>query len=93
MKSLLVAAALVLGMSAAHAQPTPPGDGVTQQGTHPEGQPCTPPGYNAGASSYPPCSGAAPAARPQSQPNPPACSRTVTDHCIQTYERGVRRPR
>jgi hypothetical protein len=23
----------------------------------------------------------------------PACSRTVTDHCVQTYERGVRRPR
>ena len=23
----------------------------------------------------------------------PACSRTVTDHCVQTYERGVRQPR
>jgi hypothetical protein len=23
--------------------------------------------------------------------NPPACSKTVTDGCIQTYERGVRR--
>ena len=22
----------------------------------------------------------------------PACSRTVTDNCVQTYERGVRRP-
>jgi opacity protein-like surface antigen len=93
MKSLvLVAALLAGGMTApAAAQPaTPPGDGVTAQGTDPEGQACTPPGYNTGSGGYPPCG--ATNAPPQSSPTPPACSRTVTDHCVQTYERGVRRP-
>ena len=90
MKSFILAAALVMGGTAiAHAQ-TPPGDGITQQGTNPEGQPCTPAGFNQGTSAYPPCG--ATAAPPQSSANPPPCSRTVTDHCIQTYERGVRRP-
>ena len=32
-----------------------------------------------------------PAPQPATQ-SYPACSRTVTDHCVQTYERGVRRP-
>jgi len=45
------------------------------------------PGTNAGVPSD---------ARPTPQAateNYPACSRTVTDHCVQTYERGVRRRR
>lgn len=33
-----------------------------------------------------------PAPQPATEAYPP-CSRTVTDNCIQTYERGVRRPR
>ncbi|MDP8994239.1 MAG: hypothetical protein M3N07_04520 [Pseudomonadota bacterium] len=91
MKSVIFAAALVIG-GAAMAQ-TPPGDGITQQGTNPEGQPCTPAGFNQGISVYPPCGPGnvhPAAANPQ---NPPPCSRTVTDHCIQTYERGVSRRR
>lgn len=33
-----------------------------------------------------------PAPQPATTDYPP-CSRTVTDHCVQTYERGVARPR
>ena len=97
MKIIIFAAALTLG-SAALAQTgntvSDPSQssgprGVTQQGTDPEGQPCTPAGYNAGATAYPACP--AGNATPQSSATPPRCSRTVTDHCIQAYERGVRR--
>ncbi|HWH18535.1 MAG TPA: hypothetical protein VNT77_09425 [Allosphingosinicella sp.] len=97
MKVILFAAALTLGTAAIAqsgntvsdpSQSTGP-RGITQQGTNPEGQPCTPAGFNQGMSVYPTCPvGAATA---QSATNPPPCSRTVTDHCIQTYERGVRR--
>ena len=101
MKTVMIAAALTLaGTGAAFAQSgntvadqsqSSGPQGVTQQGTDPEGQACTPPGFNAGTSAYPPCgAGNAP---PESSASPPACSRTVTDHCIQAYERGVRRPR
>ena len=96
MKLLILAAALTLGTAAAaqtdpNSRGVPPGDGITAQGTDPEGQACTPAGYNVGNSGYPPCSGTQPAASPESSANPPACSKTVTDHCVQTYERGVRR--
>ncbi|HEX8527198.1 hypothetical protein [Allosphingosinicella sp.] len=92
MKSFLFAAALLASGGAAIAQaPTPPGDGITAQGTDPEGQACTPAGFNAGTSAYPPCP-AAPAPQQGTSTSPPPCSRTVTDGCIQTYERGVRRP-
>ena len=97
MKMFVFAAALMLG-SAAVAQTGNTVDdpsqasgprGVTQQGTDPDGQACTPAGYNAGTSSYPTCeAGAAPAA---SSATPPRCSKTVKDHCVQAYERGVRR--
>jgi hypothetical protein len=79
--------------------------GVTQQNTDPSGGACSPPGYNAGGG-YPPCSadtgggmadgtggtanagtGGTMAASGGMRP----CSRTVTDRCTQTYERGVRR--
>jgi hypothetical protein len=33
-----------------------------------------------------------PAPQPATETYPP-CSRTITDNCVQTYERGVRRPR
>ena len=94
MKIILFAAALTLG-SAALAQSGNTVDdvsqasgprGVTQQGTDPEGQACTPPGYNAGSSAYPTCPSA-----PAPAPDLPRCSKTVTDHCVQAYERGVRR--
>ena len=96
MKLLILAAALTLGTAAAaqtdpNSRGVPPGDGITAQGTNPDGQACSPAGYNVGLGGYPPCTGAQPAATPQSSANPPACSKTVTDHCTQTYERGVRR--
>lgn len=97
MKIILFAAALTLG-GAALAQSGHTVDdpsqasgprGVTQQGTDPDGQACTPAGYNANATGYPPCeAGAASAASPSA---PPRCSKTVKDHCVQAYERGVRR--
>ena len=100
MKAIFFAAALTLG-SAAFAQTgntvSDPSQssgprGVTQQGTDPEGQACAPPGYNAGASAYPACTAdAAGTGTPASTASPPRCSKTVTDHCIQAYERGVRR--
>ncbi|HEX2762589.1 MAG TPA: hypothetical protein VHM92_01920 [Allosphingosinicella sp.] len=108
MKMVLFAAAMMLG-SAAVAQTGNTVDdpsqasgprGVTQQGTDPEGQACTPPGYNAGTSAYPPCGGdmattgtGTGMGTGSSAGSMPACSKTVTDHCIQTYERGVRRSR
>lgn len=99
MKNLIVAAVLVIGTAAAAQQPSgetvsDPSQstgprGVTQQGTNPQGQACSPPGFNMGASAYPPCGSTA--APPVSPADLPACSRTVTDNCIQAYERGVRR--
>jgi hypothetical protein len=97
MKIIILAAALTLGTAAAAQTGNTVSDpsqssgprGVTQQGTDPEGQACTPAGFNAGTTGYPPCeAGAASAA---SSPTPPRCSKTVTDHCVQAYERGVRR--
>jgi hypothetical protein len=123
----MFAAALTLGSAAAFAQTGNTVDdpaqasgprGVTQQGTDPDGQACTPPGYNQGAGGYPPCSGdmagtgtggtgtgtggtgmsggtgggmSGGTGGGMSAGNLPACSRTVTDRCRQTYERGVRR--
>jgi len=98
MKIIIFAAALTLG-GAALAQTGNTVDdpsqssgprGITQQGTDPEGQACTPAGYNAGTTGYPPC--AADAAPPAATSSiPPRCSKTVTDHCVQAYERGRRR--
>lgn len=98
MKIIAFAAALTLASATAFAQTGNTVDdpsqasgprGVTQQGTDPDGQACTPAGYNAGTSSYPTCeAGSASAA---SSATPPRCSKTVKDHCVQAYERGVRR--
>ena len=104
MKSLIFAAALLAGSTAAFAQSgntvadqsqSSGPMGVTQQGTDPDGQACTPAGFNAGSSAYPACgagntmSGSTGSAGTGA--TPPACSRTVTDGCVQTYERGMRR--
>ena len=100
MKKLLFAAALAIGGTAAAQTGNTVDDpsqasgprGITQQGTDPDGEACTPAGFNQGVGGYPPC-GAGTTDTTPTATNPPACSRTVTDNCIQTYERGVRRPR
>ena len=75
--------------------------GVTQQGTDPSGTATPPAGTNIGVQGAPnamgpavvdPNQSAAFTPRAATQEYPP-CSKTVTDGCIQTYERGVRRPR
>lgn len=121
MKTLFFAAALALSGAAIAQTGNTVNDpdqssgprGVTQQGTDPNGEACTPPGYNAGTSGYPPCSGAMGGTESAggmsggtagtsgggtigsgtmaSGGTMPPCSRTVTDRCTQTYERGVRR--
>jgi hypothetical protein len=108
MKIIVFAAALSLAGATAFAQTGNTVDdpsqasgphGVTQQGTDPDGQACTPPGYNAGATSYPTCDTTAAANGSPSASGSgsgmaatrPRCSKTVTDGCIQAYERGVRR--
>jgi translation initiation factor IF-2/pilus assembly protein FimV len=76
-------------------------EGITQQGTDPNGEAAAPAGTNQGMQGD---AGTGMAAQPMSgqqaafTPRPatteyPACSRTVTDSCVQTYERGVRRSR
>jgi hypothetical protein len=54
-----------------------------------------PPGYNQPAQTGPAgtIQPTAPVTSMGSAGNLPPCSRTVTDHCTQTYERGVRTPR
>ena len=111
MKTLLFAAALALSGTAIAQTGNTVNDpdqssgprGVTQQGTDPNGEACTPAGYNAGTGGYPPCSGdmatgtaaggtmAGGSTGSGSAGALPPCSRTVTDRCTQTYERGVRR--
>ncbi len=100
MKSAFLMAALMVGSTAVAHAAQPSGRtvadpsqssgarGVTQQGTDPEGQACTPAGFNQTTSAYPPCGGA-PTTSPAAGGTPPPCSRTVTDGCVQTYERGM----
>ncbi|HEY7811326.1 MAG TPA: hypothetical protein VIA98_13225 [Allosphingosinicella sp.] len=120
MKTLLFAAALALsgaaiaqtGNTVADPSQSSGPRGVTQQGTDPNGEACTPAGFNAGTTGYPACSGGMAGTSGGSMAggstastgtsggtmaggamggNMPACSKTVTDRCTQTYERGVRR--
>ena len=100
MKSALFAAALLIG-SAAYAQQTvTPGNDSPERdarGIPVVSDPATaPPGTNqvvsvpSGTQTVPaPNQQAAFATRPADQEYP-ACSRTVTDNCVQTYERGSR---
>lgn len=100
MKSALFATALVIG-TAAYAQTEPPATGSTvapgnrapardARGIPVISDPATaPPGFN--QSPQPGGTGAAPTYRPTPQPDTrerPPCSRTVTDNCVQTHERG-----
>lgn len=79
---------------------TVPGDGVTQQGTDPSGVAVAPPGTNEPLQAPPgativapgPEQAAAFTPKPATADYPP-CSKTVTDQCVQTYERGVRKSR
>ena len=75
--------------------------GVTQQNTDPNGQAAAPAGTNQGVQgdtssgmAAEPAAGQQAAFTPQAATGTyPPCSRTVTDSCVQTYERGVRRSR
>jgi hypothetical protein len=99
MKIILFAAALTLGSAALGQSGNTVDDvsqasgprGVTQQGTDPDGQACTPAGYNAGTTGYPTCASGNSNTAAGSGAAPPRCSKTVKDGCIQAYERGVRR--
>jgi hypothetical protein len=63
--------------------------GVTQQNTVPNGQASAPAGANQGPGTSS-GSQSEPFTPPPAAGEYPPCSRTVTDGCIQTYERGVR---
>lgn len=89
MKTILFASALALGMSGGALAQTPPGDGITQLGNNPEGQPCTPQGFNQGVSAYPPCPAMEP--RPRNIEDYPRCGDANTDRCYQWYAEGRRR--
>jgi hypothetical protein len=86
------------GDAAASPQGDTSGTGVTQQGTVPTGVAMPPPGTNQPVVAPPgavvvPTNQAAPfTPKPAATAYPP-CSKTVTDACTQTYERGVRRAR
>lgn len=101
MKAYLFAAALAVGGTAFAQTGNTVNDpsqargprGVTQQGTDPDGQACTPAGFNQNSNVYPVCTALGTTTADTAPATPRPCSRTVTDHCIQTYERGVRRVR
>jgi hypothetical protein len=70
--------------------------GITQQGTDPEGRAMAPAGTDqipqeANADRVPMAGQGGPFEPRAAAGDYPPCSRTVTDSCIQTYERGVRR--
>ena len=113
MKAFLFAAALsISGIAIAQDTAQPSGQtvddpsqatgpqGVTQQGTVPNGQATPPAGMNEGVQTGTAGSmgagsmgaGSSMGGTP-STTNYPPCSKTVTDSCVQTYERGVRRSR
>ena len=104
MKAAILAIALAIGGTAV-AQPSSMGGQTVAPGNQaPErdarGIPVVsdpaeaPPGFNqspqVGGTGASPSSPPAPQA---STENYPVCSRTVTDNCVQAYERGVRKPR
>jgi len=102
MKSLLVAAALLAGTAAIAQEPVAPGNAaperdsrgipvVSDPATAPAGTNQAPP-PGTGPVIPNPNQAAAFATQPSTGEKPP-CSRTVTDNCTQTYERGAGRPR
>ena len=98
MRSALMGALLLLS-GAAVAQPPTGGETVAPGNTAPERDARGIPVISAPAVAPPGWNGA-PNPAPASQPpapmgaatDLPPCSRTVTDRCVQTYERGVRSP-
>ena len=99
MKSLILAAALAVGGTAFAQtdQIVAPGNEAPERdarGIPVVSDPATAPaGFN--QPPQPGGTGASPTATPATQPateDYPACSRTVTDNCVQAYERGVRNP-
>lgn len=90
MKTLILAAALtmgVTGMAQAQTDPNgpgvPPGDGITRLGNNPDGIACTPAGFNQGMSAYPACSALTP--QPAQIQDYPRCTRQRADRCVQAY--------
>ena len=103
MKSAIFAAALLFGSAAVAQQTVAPANDSPERdarGIPVVSDPATAPtGTNqtvtvpAGATvTVAPNQQAAFATKPADQEYP-ACSRTVTDNCVQSYERGARRPR
>ena len=96
MKLMLLIAGLALGGTAATAQTAtsstmPSGEGITRQGTNPEGQPCTPAGFNQGLWVYPAC--IAMGGPTLGMAEYPPCTRQVTDRCVQLYTKWTDRRR
>ena len=99
MRSLFFAAALLTAGAALAQTPVPPANTAPERdarGIAVVSDPATPPaGANAPAPTGPavpaPNQAAAFATQPSTGEKPP-CSRTVTDNCTQTYERGAGRP-
>jgi hypothetical protein len=99
MKSLIFAAALMIGGAAIAQDTVAPGNAAPERdarGIPVVSDPATAP---AGANQAAPAGPATPAPNQAAAftPQPaageaPPCSRTVTDHCTQTYERGSHRP-
>ena len=103
MKSALFAAALLFGTAAVAQQTVAPANTNVERdarGIPVVSDPATAPAGTNEVVSVPagatvvanPNQQAAFSTRPADQEYP-ACSRTVTDNCVQAYERGVRRPR
>jgi hypothetical protein len=101
MKLTIFAAALMLsGTAFAQTESTSPSPGSSVQSSAPErdarGIPVVsdtataPPGWNTPPGTGPVANASAPAQPQGSAGELPPCSRTVTDRCTQTYERGVR---
>jgi hypothetical protein len=91
MKRILFAAALTMSGAALAA-----GNGITAQGTDPDGMGVAPTGANepvsipAGATvTINPNQASVFASKPAEGAYPP-CSKTVVERCVQTYEKGVR---
>lgn len=95
MKTVVFLATVLLGASAAAAQssypPEPLGDGITRMGTNPEGQACTPAGYNVGLNAYPYC--LAMGGPAEGLDDYPSCTTQVKDRCVQTYTKWTKRRR